>query len=294
MTVDEGGRHLALASPHENRFGLDGGHGAHGVVLEPEQRDRFPVDGDVDVLGGDLVAAAELRLHPEDVLAVRREVVRHHHPAPGAEGRSLDLLPRVLRHLEGVAVLGGGGQGLRVSDGEPADVDGGLQVGVQQGGREALGGGHVVEAPHQQILGKPVVRVHLESQEFVDDALVFGPAEPLKPPRAQIGERAGDLVDGGFQRLHQRQQGIGRRARNPGRRHHPRAKLADHLFRGLPLLCGGLHGEVLQREVAGEERVVVADHAVLLDDGRERGGRRGGGGSGNGLGRVGGAKTDVE
>ena len=202
--VDERCRDLALAGGHEDRFGLDGGHGAHGVVLEPEERDRFPVDGDVDVLGRDLVAAAELRLHPEDVLAVRGEVVRHHHPAPGAERRSLDLVPGVLRHLQGVAVLGGGGESLRVADGEAADVDGGLQIGVQQGGREALGGGHVVEAAHQQILGEPVVGVHLEPQEFVDDALVFRPAEPLKPSRAQVGERAGGLVDRGFERLHQR------------------------------------------------------------------------------------------
>jgi hypothetical protein len=126
--VDERCRDLALAGANEDRFGLDGGHGAHGVVLESEQRGRFPVDRDVDVLGGDLVAAAELRFHPEDVLAVCGEVVRHHHPAAGAEGRSPDLFPGMLRHLERVAVLGGGGQGQRVSDGEPADVDGRLQV----------------------------------------------------------------------------------------------------------------------------------------------------------------------
>ena len=71
-------------------------------------------------------------------------------------------------------------------------------------------------------------------------------------------------------RLDEREQRVPAGTGNSGRRHHARAQLRDHALGGLPVLPRRRHVEALDRHVAGHHGVVVADEAVLAEDGVER------------------------
>ncbi len=99
---NEGGGDPVLARAHEDRPGLDR-NTLGPAVWKSQQRDAFAVDRDVDIL--EAGAVAEKGLDRENVLTVRREVVGDHEPTARSVGRALDVIPRVLRDLDGIRVL---------------------------------------------------------------------------------------------------------------------------------------------------------------------------------------------
>ena len=265
-------RDLPLARPHEDRLGPDR-EGRAAAVLEAEQRDALAVDRDVHVL--EAGSLAEECLDREHVLPVHREVVRHHHPAARPVRRALDVVPRVLRDVDRVRVLGGLREGVRVADGDPAHLRGSPQVRFEQRRREALRVGHVVERAQVGIRRQPPAGVYLEVEEVVDHTLVLGPVQALEAACAGVRVPGRRAVDHGLKRLDQRQERVGRRSALTRRRHHPGPQLPDHLFRRRRPLVRRVHVEILQDEVPPQQALVVAARAVPLHHIVQVGGRRG-------------------
>ena len=135
-------------------------------LLHRNQGDPLPVDGDVH-LGEALMVPCPER-HLEDVFAVGGEMVIDHDAAAGAVGRALHMVPLVLG-LVGRDEVGLGVRGrARVAQDQAADVVGGVQVRVQERGRQRLRYGHVVEVPQIEIRGKPLAGVDGEAEEVLD------------------------------------------------------------------------------------------------------------------------------
>ena len=103
-----------LARANEDGLALDG-NVLHPALRKAEKGDALAVDREVDVFESG--AAPEEGLDREDVLAVRREVVADDDPAARPVGCVLDVIPRMLRHLDRVRVFGGGRERVAVSDG---------------------------------------------------------------------------------------------------------------------------------------------------------------------------------
>ena len=232
-------------------------------MLEAEERDTLAVDRDIYIL--EPRPLAKQGLDREHVLPVHRKIVSHHHPAPRPVWSALEMIPGMLRDVDGVRVLGGTGPGVRVPDGEPAHLGGRPQVGFEQGGRKPLSVGHVVERAQVGVRREPAARVDLEIEEIADHALVLGAVQPLEAPGAGVRIPRGRAIDQRLERFHQRQQRIRRRPPLAGRRHHPRAELADHLLRGRRALVRRIDVERLQDEVPAQQPVIVAAGAVALD-----------------------------
>ena len=224
----ERGRDLALARPHEDRFGADWDRGA-SPMLETEERHALSVDGDVDIL--EAGALTEERLDRDHVLAVHGEVVSHDHSAARPIRRALDMVPRMLGDVDRVRILGGLRQGVRVADSDPAHLGRGPQVRLEERGRETLRVRHVVEGAEVRVRGQPAARVDLESKKIADHAFVFRPVQPLEASRTGIPVTGRFLVDHGLEGLDQGAQRVRRRPALARRGHHPGAQLPDHLLR---------------------------------------------------------------
>ena len=232
-------------------------------MLEAEEADALPVDGDVDILeAGPL---AEEGLDRDHVLPVHREVVGDDHPAARPVRRALDVIPGVLRDVDRIRVLGRLGERVRVADRDPANLGGGPQVGLEEGRRETLRVRHVVEGAEVGVRRQPASGLDFEIEEIADYALVLGLVQPLEAPRAGVVVAGGLAVDHGLERLDQGEQRVGRRAALARRRHHPGPQLPDHLLGGRGPLLRRVHDELLQREIPVPETLVVADDAVALD-----------------------------
>ena len=261
--ANEGRRNLPLTRRDNDGWGLDRHRGAT-VVLQRELRDPFAVDGEVDVL--EARALPEEGADGEDVVAVRRKVVRDDHAAARAVGGALDVIPSVLGDLDGVGVLDRPGGRAGVADREAADFGCSPEVGFQKRGREPLGVGHVVECAQVGVGGKPAARVDVEGEQVADDALVFGPVESLEPAEAGVGVACGRIVDHHLQRLHERSQRVAAGSALAGRGHHPGPQLADHLLGGGRALVRAGNVEAVEAQVAAQPALVVAAGAVALDN----------------------------
>ena len=270
--ADEGGGHLTLSGADEGRVGLDGRTAAEvgaaaGEGPGRQQRDGLSVDGNVHVL--EAGAPATLDHGGEDVLAVGREIVGHHDSAAGAVGRAFHVLPGVLRAV-GRGVVGGVGRvDVRASDRQAAHFAGGVQVGVEVGRGERLDIGDVVEVLAHLVERQPDAGVDLDAQQFADGRRVLGPVESLESPHPGVGMAPVGVVDVLLERLDQREQHFGFRTGHARRRHHARAQLADHALRERGVVGSALDGELGERDVAGQQRVVVAHLAVGAHDGGE-------------------------
>ena len=211
--------------------------------------------------------------HLENVLAVGGKMVVRNDPATGAVRRAFHIVPLVLG-LVGRDEVGLGVRGrARMAQHQAADVVGGVQVRVEERGRQRLRYRHVVEVPQIEIRGKPLAGVDGDAEEILDGLLVLRAVEPLETAVARVGIGGRVVVDRLLERLDEREQRVPAGTGYSGRRHHPRAQLRDHALGRLPVLPGGGHVEALDRHVAGHHGVVVADEAVLADDGVERFGR---------------------
>ena len=284
--LEEGGGHPVVAGAHENRFGahLDAVRiGDVHPAVEFEDRHPLAVDGDLELLGG-LVGVERVtpvadqgaggfvvERDPEDVLAVGREVVLDAEAAARSVRSALD--PLGLRSPAGHLVLGLARGGGRVAQRQPRDVAGSVQVGFEQGGREHLGIGDVVEVRALGVEREVFAGVDVEIEEVLDRTFVLGAVQALEGTGARIGVGRERGVHAILERGDQYFERVAGRAGHPRRWHHAGAQLEDHLLHGL-----GARGQVVdveagQGQIAGEERVVVADLAVALHDVGEVGGR---------------------
>ena len=107
--------------------------------------------------------------------------------------------------------------------------------------------------------------IHLEPQKAADRQLILSNCHPLESTNARIrlsGRRPIDFV---LQCGDQELQRIRARPGHARRRHHAQPELADHLLRGLGTGYRIRDVEILERQVAGQQLVVVAHNAVALD-----------------------------
>ena len=134
------------------------------LVLHHQERHWLVGDRDVYVVKARR-PRTEVGLQLEDVLSVRGKVVRHDHATTGTERRAFHTVPSVLRDLSRIPVLRHGRNRLGIPDGQPTDLAGGPQIRIQEGRREPLPRGRVVERGHEKVSGEPLARVNLQVQE---------------------------------------------------------------------------------------------------------------------------------
>jgi hypothetical protein len=257
-----------LPGANHDRLGADnarpaavGAAGGAGLVFD--QRDAFAVDGDVDVL--EARVAARVDRHLEDVFSVSREDVLDDHAAARAVRRTLEVIPGMLRQVTGVGVGGVDWRCVAIADRHRADCGRRVEVGLEQGRRQRLHVGDVVEVGALLIERQPAAGVDLEVDEIAHRARVFGAIEPLE--RAHAGVRLAHPrgVDGGFERGGERGRSCRIRPRRERRRHHAGLQLTNHLLGDVRVLRRLGHVEGCERQAAGLARVAVAADAVTLD-----------------------------
>ena len=270
--LDERRRHAVRPGGDANRLGRQVeavGIGRVHPAIDVEQRRAHAVHRDLDlfrrfrgVQGGAAVAVERagglvIERDAEAVVAVRGERVLDREPAARAERGAFHLL--ALRHpawhVEGDLA----GRGAPVTDRQPADLRGGGQVRLHQGGREQLRVGDVVEVRALRIERQVVAGIDVERQQIADRLRILGPIQPLERPssrRYRLG-----LVHLRFERLGERGQHGRIGAAAPGRRHLPGPELANHLLGGVAIGGGVVNGVTLEREVAGLGAVAVTSHA---------------------------------
>ena len=129
----------------------------------------------------------------EYVLTVRQEVVYHGDATPRATGCSVDAIP--LGHVAGVRVSPRTGAGVWVADRQTTDLGRGGEVRVQQGRRQHLDIGDVVEVGTLRVWRQVVPSSHFEIQEVEHRCLVLGAVETLKGSTAGVGVSGCQLVE---------------------------------------------------------------------------------------------------
>ena len=242
------------------------------AVNRPRHReapDRHPVEQQLQLVrarvaqAADIAAAVARQQHLDVVLPVLRERVRHEHAAASADRqpRHVLFLGRVRGHPDHGAL----DRLLTRPDSQPANLARGRNVAVEQCGRQ-VAHGHVVEAVAALVRGQERRRVDIESQQVADGVLVLGAVEAperLRAARIRILLRRG--VQRCLQPLEHGLARLGGRLRPVGRRHGAGAQLLHHRFP-----CHGPFGDVqsvylLETEPRGLEAVVVAGHAVAVE-----------------------------
>ena len=235
------------------------------AALITEQGSALAVHRNVEVLEprADTAGNIETKL----VLAVSRKAVHGDNPATRAVRRTLHVIPRVLR-AEGRRAVGRlRDRGVPVAHGDSADCCRGVQVGLEQRGRECLRVGDVVEIRALGIERQVVASVDLHAQEVANGMFVLRPVQPLKGARPGVWPAG--VVHDLFKRFNEGRKRIGRRPTRARRRHHLRTQFPDDLLRRVHPSRRGIHVVALQREVPLHLRRAVARHAVPLNDGRE-------------------------
>ena len=298
--LDEGGGHPVRPGRHVNRLRLSldpvGILAVHPAV-DVDERPPFPVHGEFDLLvkgrrlPEEVPGRFVLEGEPEDVVAVRPEVVHDGDPAARSDRGARHVLP--LLGVAGHLVFRLAGRHGRVPEREPADLARRGQVSLEQGRGEVLDVRDVVEARADRLVRQVGGGVDIEPEQRPDRALVLRPVQPLEGADAGVGSIGRDGIDTRFERLGELEQIFRRWAPYPGWRHHPGAQLPDHLLRRLRLEVRHLHLETLQREVPQHARVVVAVRADLAHDrlrDRVRGESGGPGGGRSGEGRAAGKR----
>ena len=211
----------------------------------------------------DVAAAVAGQEHLDVVLSVLRKGVRHDHAAPRA-----DRQPRHVRFLRGVRGHANHGalDGLLLrADGQPADLARRRDVAVQQRRRE-IPHRHVVETVSALVRQQQRGGVDVQRQQITDRVLIFRAVETpegLGPARVRIRLRRG--IERRLQPLEHRLTGLAGRLRPIGRRHGAGAQLLHHLFPRLGALGDVQRIDFLQGETRSLEPVVVAGHAVAVE-----------------------------
>ena len=239
-------------------------------LVPVEQLDALSVDYHLDLLTLDLSQhVVGVPLNPanfDHVLAVRRELVPNQHAPSRSERKPLDM--GILRRVRRCFVHGLRRR-RRVAEGQARNLAGGGNVRFDERRRHGQGPRHVVEAPARVVCRKELGRVDLEAEQITDRVRVLGAIQTMEPGRGQVGDGVSiELVfQPGNQRLAHGRLGPG----HARRRHHAGPKLPHDLFAYLRLIAEAGQIKCVQRETRGLDRLVVAGHAVLIEDGPRRG-----------------------
>ena len=215
------------------------------------------------------------------VLAVGRELVLHDHPAAGAEGHAFDviILIGVFRHA-----VGGLDGGADVADRQAADFAGGGNVAFEQRRRNAQRARDVIEAARGIVGGQELARVDVDVQQIPNRVGVFGAVHAMQSGRRNM--ELGGVVEFVFREHDGRFEELRFRPRHARRRHHPGAKLANHLLPVFRILFDVRRIEAIQRDAQGGldaaslgrltvTAIAILSEKSLLGRGRgHRGGRR--------------------
>ncbi len=236
------------------------------VRIDVEQRLALAVDRHVDLLAGSRAAEQEavgvaVQLDAQDVVAVGGEGVGDRNAAARAERRAVDAAQ--LRRGLGDAVMRFGRLRVGIADREHGHLAGGAQVAVHQRRRQRLRVGDVVEAGADRVGRQQTVDVDVEREQILHRARVLDAIQSLKRTPSGIGHRCRGLVDTRLERRGERDQGVGVGTARAGRRHHPRAQLADHLLGDVAVLRRGGGVEGRQRQAARLAALAVTPRAVL-------------------------------
>ena len=232
-----------------------------GRPPEPKELEALAVETDVELLGLAEPPPSQARGH--DVLGVEREVVPHHRAAAAPE-RQVGADPAVLQPEPGHAVGGHRRAEGGVADGQPADPRGRRQVALEQRRRHRQHVGVVVEAVRPVVGREQGADVDLEAEQVPDGVGVLGPVETARrgPARSRVG--GGGPVDGGLQPRREGRVAGRLGPRPPRRRHRPRPQLADDPLPRLGVATHVVEAVRLERKAAGLQPVVVAGHAVAV------------------------------
>ena len=107
--------------------------------------------------------------------------------------------------------------------------------------------------------------IHVEIQQVMDRARIFGLAEPLERAPAGIGMCGSSLVDRCFQRSYESLNGFRVRPFGAGRWHHAGSQLVYYLFSQFGILIHVCKVQDGQRHATRLQLVVVATHTELID-----------------------------
>ena len=247
---------------------------ALGRGLPPRRRrhrhhlDRGPVEENRDVVrlaqAADAVGVPALaQLDPQLVLGVDREVVVELRPAPGAERHPVDMagLVQVGRHDERV----GDRRPHRGADREPGDPARRREVALEPAGVEPAEA-HVVEAGARVVGGQQRGHVDVEVEQVADGVAVLGAVEaPQRGAPPGVGVGGGGPVELGLEVRDEPARRLAVRPRPARRRHHARPQLADDLLPDIRVVPHALEIEVVEGQPRRAQGVVVAGHAVAVE-----------------------------
>ena len=200
---------------------------ASDASLVVEQRDALTVDRDVDVL--EARSGSPRHVDAEGVLRVDREDVISDDAAARSERRTFDMIPGMLRSERRRIVYDERRGCLPVTDRRTTHRRGGIQIRLEQGRRQRLHVGDVVEVRALRVEREVQARVDLDAEQVADGCFVLGTIETLERARAGI-RFGGCFVDRLLERLDEREQGITARFARLRRRHHLRAQLPYDLL----------------------------------------------------------------
>jgi hypothetical protein len=260
-----------------DRCALDGQAARNRLAhsgIDVEKRDLPLVDRNLNLLADRREAeqasaegAEEGQL--ETIGPVCRERVNDRQPAARAGRRAVDVrhLRDSLRH----GVANRRRRGLRIPDGEAADLAGGVEIALHQRRRKVLHSGNVVEVVADCVGRQPLRDVDLETEQRADRARVLNPVQSLRDASAGIRMKRRRFVDPPLERNDKRIEGrlIGT-PRGGRRRHHPGANLRDRALGEIDILRHFLNRGVLERHAAGLAGVSVTLCADRAEDGRLR------------------------
>ncbi len=189
--------------------------------------------------------------------------------AARAERQTLDV-----RALIGAArrtVRGAGRPGRRIPNRPRADDARGRDVLVEERRRHLQDAGDVVEAVGFVVLGQEGAGVDAQPEQFLDGGGIFGAVEPMQRHASRIRVRRGGLVERALQPGHEAVHGRLVGPAHARRRHHAAAQLPHGFLPDLRVVgqMREVHG--VEREVGGLGALVVARHAVLVEERTLRG-----------------------
>ena len=239
-----------------------------------EHMNPLAIDADLEVLLADEMRDVGIDPPPDPrldvVLAGPGDEIVDLRAAAGSRRHALEahILIELVRDAEQIAV----GRRSR-AEREARHLLRGVEIALGQERRQLQDPGDVVEAVAHFVGRQQRRRVDLESQQIADRILVFGAIQAMERlGAARIGIGLSGEIE---RRLDRCGEFIDRRLRRPadaGGRHQAGAELDDDLlpFRRVGRDIGDVQG--IQRQSAGLEPLVVARHAIGVDE--RLGGRR--------------------
>ena len=154
-----------------------------------------------------------------------------------------------------------------IADGEAAHLARRRHVAIEQRRRRRQYRGDVVEAVAGVVDRQPFAGPHVDREEIANRVAVLGAVQAVHERAAGIRMLDRGAIERRFEKCDERSRafGIGPRA-DRRRRHLTRAQLPRDFFPDLRMRRNVGEREVLQREPGGLEPIVVARHAVRVDE----------------------------